>query len=397
MYLYQKENKYFAAVTGQTEEFCKEELIELGATNIEIAYRGLYFEATQEVIYKINYSSRLITRVLAPLVSFYCMDGEKIKQEAASIQWDDFLDIKKTFAITASVSNSKINHSLYASQCLKDGIVDYLRVKYGRRPNVDTESPDVRFNIHIEKNKAVISLDTSGESLHKRGYRLLAGEAPMQETVAAAIVRLTGWNGETPLWDCMCGSGTIICEALMHYCKIPAQYLRKKFGFMNLPDYNDSLWKKIKEHFDKEIRPLPPGLIYGSDRSQKVLEVAIENLKRIPHSANVKLECKSFQKSDDFNNGTLITNPPYGIRLGNRGETEILYKEIGDFLKQKCKGTTAFIYTGDPSLRKHIGLRTSRRIPLVNGNLEGVLVRIDSYEGSKKAKYRDSDKDEIQG
>ena len=284
--------------------------------------------------------------------------------------------------------NVLFNNSLYASQVLKDGIADYFRANFGKRPNVETVNPDVRFNLFIEKDNAVLSLDTSGESLHKRGYRLLAGEAPMQETLAAAIIRLSEWDGEKPLLDCMCGSGTILCEALMHYCRIPAQKLRKKFGFFHLPDFNKSVWEKFKNETDNQVRPLPKGIISGSDKSQITINIAKENLSRLSYAENVTLSAHPFQHIKQFESGILITNPPYGIRLGKRDEVENLYKELGDFLKTKCKGTSAFIYTGEPSLRKHIGLKTSKRIPLVNGKLEGVLLQIDSYEGSRKKKYQ---------
>ncbi|RPI72001.1 MAG: class I SAM-dependent RNA methyltransferase, partial [Ignavibacteriales bacterium] len=248
-------------------------------------------------------------------------------------------------------------------------------------------NPDVRFNLHIDKDMAVISLDTSGESLHKRGYRLLAGEAPMQETLAAAIIRISKWDGEKPLWDPMCGSGTILCEALIHYCRIPAQKLRKKFGFFNLPEYNRKVWDKVKEDTDKNIRPLPKGIIKGSDKSQKAIEVAKENLSHLPFSDSVKLAAHPFQHVKQFNNGTIITNPPYGLRLGETKEIQILYNEFGNFLKTNCTGSAAFIYTGNKELRKFIGLKTTRRIHLDNGKLEGVLLQIDSYEGSRKKKW----------
>jgi putative N6-adenine-specific DNA methylase len=189
----------------------------------------------------------------------------------------------------------------------------------------------------------------------------------------------------------MCGSGTILCEALMHYCRIPAQKLRKKFGFFHLPDFNKSIWEKFKDEADSKIRSLPKGILSGSDKSQITVNIAKENLSRLPYSESVTLSAHPFQHIKHFENGVLITNPPYGIRLGERDEVEKLYNEFGDFLKTKCKGTSAFIYTGDPSLRKHIGLKTSRRIPLVNGKLEGVLLQIDSYEGSRKKKYQKSE------
>ena len=388
MYEYES-TRYFAQVTGKMEELCEQELIELGASKTKIDYKGIYFHADIPTIYKINYSSRLLSRVLAPLVIFPCHKTNTLTNKARKINWDDFFSVDKTFAISASVSKSRITNSLYASQCLKDGIADYFREKYGKRPNVEVVNPDVRFNLHIHKDTAIISLDTSGDSLHKRGYRLLAGEAPMQETLAAAIIRLSKWDGENPLWDPMCGSGTILCEALMHYCRIPAQYLRKKFGFFNLPEFNLDEWEKIKSELDSSIRPLPKNIIKGSDKSPNAIEVARNNLSRLPFSDSVELSCKPFQKVKSFENGTLIVNPPYGMRLGKFEEVQTLYKELGDYLKTNCNGTTAFIYTGEPSLRKSIGLKTSRRIHLDNGKLEGVLLQIDSYKGSKKKKWEE--------
>lgn len=353
MYDYQKNNKFFAQVPGKMEELCQAELIELGAENTAVAYRGIYFTAEKSVLYKINYTSRLISRVLAPLTSFYCKDTKLLPKEAGKIMWDKIFSVNKTFAITASVSNSKITNSLAASQYLKDGIVDYFRsVCKGKRPDVSVENPDIRFNLHIENDLATISIDTSGESLHKRGYRLLAGEAPMQETLAAAIIRLSNWNGEKPLWDCMCGSGTILAEALMVYCRIPAQKTRVNFGFLYLPDFNKDIWQKVKTECDNEIRPLPKGLITGSDISQKAIENAKDNLSRLPYSDAIDLSCQPFQQVEQFENGTLITNPPYGIRLGITEEVKKLYTELGDFLKQKCKGTSAFIYTGGSFIEK---------------------------------------------
>lgn len=383
MYDY-KEKGFFAQVTGKMETLCEEELIELGAIETKTTYKGVYFKADIPTLYKINYTSRLLSRVLAPLITFSCHTTNALYQKAKKIHWEDFLSNEKTFAISASISKSRIINSLYASQCLKDGIADYFRDKYGKRPDVEVVNPDVRFNLHIEKDMAVISLDTSGDSLHKRGYRLLAGEAPMQETLAAAIIRISKWNGENPLWDPMCGSGTILCEALMHYCRIPAQKLRKKFGFFNLPDFNRNAWNKVKEEFEKKIRPLPKNIIHGSDKSQEAIKVTKNNLSHLPYSDSVDLSCKPFQQAKEFVNGTLITNPPYGLRLGEIKEVQVLYKEIGDFLKANCTGTSAFIYTGNLELRKHIGLKTTRRIHLDNGKLEGVLLQIDSYKGSKK-------------
>ncbi|MCZ7612182.1 MAG: THUMP domain-containing protein [Ignavibacteriaceae bacterium] len=370
------------------ENICQEELIELGAKETEVAYKGVYFKADLQTLYKINYTSRLASRILAPLITFPCRSTDYLYQKSKKIHWEDFCSLKKTFSISASVSNSRINNSLYASQCLKDGIADYFRSKNGKRPDVEVVNPDVRFNLHIEKDTATISLDTSGESLHKRGYRLLAGEAPMQETLAAAIIRISKWDGQNTLYDPMCGSGTILCEALMHYCRIPAQALRKKFGFYNLPEFNRNEWNKVKADSDSNVRPLLKNIIRGSDKSPDAIKIARKNLSRLPYSDAVELSSTSFDQIKEFESGTLITNPPYGMRLGESEEVQNLYKVFGDFLKTKCAGTSAFIYTGNPELRKFIGLKTTKRIPLDNGKLEGLLLQIDSYKGSKKKKYQ---------
>lgn len=387
MYEY-KTNGFFAQVTGKMENICQEELIELGAKETEVAYKGVYFKADLQTLYRINYTSRLASRILAPLITFPCRSTDYLYQKSKKIHWEDFCSLKKTFSISASVSNSRINNSLYASQCLKDGIADYFRSKNGKRPDVEVVNPDVRFNLHIEKDTATISLDTSGESLHKRGYRLLAGEAPMQETLAAAIIRISKWDGQNTLYDPMCGSGTILCEALMHYCRIPAQALRKKFGFYNLPEFNRNEWNKVKADSDSNVRPLLKNIIRGSDKSPDAIKIARKNLSRLPYSDAVELSSTSFDQIKEFESGTLITNPPYGIRLGESEEVQNLYKVFGDFLKTKCAGTSAFIYTGNPELRKFIGLKTTKRIPLDNGKLEGLLLQIDSYKGSKKKKYQ---------
>lgn len=391
MFDFQSGAPFFAQAPGMMEEMCAQELKELGAEETRVSYRGVYFKADLITLCRINYSARMISRVLAPLTGFFCRSTDILIEKAGKIAWEEIFSLNQTFSITASVAKSQITNSLYASQCLKDGIVDHFRDIYGKRPDVDTVNPDVRFNLHIEKDKATISLDTSGDSLHKRGYRLLAGEAPMQETLAAAIIRVTEWDGEQPLWDPMCGSGTLLCEALMHYCRIPAQHLRKKFGFFALPGFNKEEWEKLKAELDAGIRPLPDGLISGSDKFQRTLNTARDNLSRLPFGDKVKLACHPFSHVNEYKNGVLVVNPPYGIRLGEIEEVRVLYKELGDFLKQRCPGTTAYIYMGDPSLRKEIGLRTSRRVPLVNGKLEGVLVKIESYKGSKKAKWRDAE------
>ena len=237
MFEYQKTGRFFAQVAGQMEEYGAAELKEFGVKEITPVYRGVWFKTDLEHVYRVNLWARLLTRVLAPLLTFSCHSTDYLYTTAKKMEWEKLLTSDQTFAIFSTVSNSKITHSQYAGLKLKDAIADYFLEKEGKRPDVNRENPDVWINLHIDKNKAHISLDTSGGSLHKRGYRINSVPAPMQETLAAAIIRISDWQGLTPLLDPMCGSGTLLAEALLHFSRIPSAFLRKKFGFENLPDF----------------------------------------------------------------------------------------------------------------------------------------------------------------
>jgi putative N6-adenine-specific DNA methylase len=380
MYKYQEYSRFFAQIAGGSEELGAAELEELGATETSPAYRGVYFNADHEALYRINYCARLPTRILAPLTSFMCHDADYLYRIAREdVDWSDFLDVGRTFAVFANLSNSKINHSRYAALRLKDAIVDQFRDRTGERPSVDTRDPDLWLNLYIENNHATISLGTSGGSLHRRGYRRGGGEAPMQETVAAAIIRMSGWDGERALHDPMCGSGTLLAEALMHYCRIPASYLRDRFGFEMLPDFDRSAWERVKSDADASVRPLPEDLIIGSDIDADALETARLNLNSLPSGERVVLRQSDFRELPDLENVTLVVNPPYGVRMGRRENVAQLIGDFGDFLKQKCTGSTAYVYVGKPELLKSVGLRTSWKKPLVNGALEGRLAKYELY------------------
>ncbi|MEX0599711.1 MAG: THUMP domain-containing protein [Rhodothermales bacterium] len=379
MYKYQEFGRYFAQIAGGTEELGAEELEALGAINTATAYRGLYFDADPEVLYRINYCSRLVTRVLAPLTSFGCHDEDYLYRTAMEVDWSDFLNVDQTFAVFANVTHSKISHSKYAALRLKDAIVDQFRERTGKRPSVDTRDPHVWFNLYIENDHATISAGTSGGSLHRRGYRERSVEAPMQETVAAAIIRLSGWEGERPLHDPMCGSGTLLAEALMAYCRVPAAYLRDGFGFEALPDFDAARWERVKAEADGKIRELPPDLISGSDVDSAAVESARINLRHLPFGDRVALSTCDFRDLGPRHDVTLVMNPPYGVRMDGGGRIESLYRDIGDYLKQECTGSTAYIYVGKPELLKSVGLRTSFKRPLVNGAMEGRLAKYEMY------------------
>ncbi len=355
------------------------ELLALGAEDPAPVYRGIHFTADRAALYRINYCARLITRVLAPLISFQCHSTNYLQKTARKIPWPDLFGPHQTFAVFATVSNSAIRHSRYAGLCLKDAIVDTFRESVGRRPSIDPRAADVWINLHIDSNQATISLDTSGGSLHRRGYRQESVEAPMQETVAAAIIRMTGWQGAEPLVDPLCGSGTLITEALMAYCRIPAGYLRPRFGFEQLPDFDPALWQSVKAEADGAIRPLPEGLLSAGDISPQAVRAAKTNAYTLPFGDRIQFTVSDFRTIERIEKSIIVCNPPYGIRLKSDGEAGEFYRALGDFLKRRCTGCTAFIYFGNRQWIKHIGLRASAKRPLKSGGLDGRLATYELY------------------
>ncbi len=379
IYNYQMSKRFFAQIAEGMEELGIEELSRLGAGDVKPTFRGLYFSAEKETLYRINYTARIISRVLAPLLTFDCHSTEYLYKTARSIPWTELFSLDETFVISANVSNSIIRHSQYAGLVLKDAIVDSFRDTYDDRPNVERINADICFNLHISKNKATIYLDTSGGSLHRRGYRDEAVDAPMQETLAAAIVRLSDWDGSTPLYDPMCGSGTLLFEALMHYCAIPSGYFRESFGFRFMPDFDERTWNSVKKEADRQIRPLKEGLIAGSDISEKAVAMARMNSRNLPSGKNIRFSKMRFQDIGSIKDTTIVCNPPYGLRMKNSQDMAEFMKDFGDFLKQRCTGSTAYVYFGNRELIKKVGLRTAWKKPLKNGQLDGRLVKYELY------------------
>jgi putative N6-adenine-specific DNA methylase len=300
-------------------------------------------------------------------------------QKAKQIEWKDFFRKGNTFAVSGNVSDSVISHSKFAALRLKDAVADYFKEKTGQRPDVSVRNPDILLNLHIRHDKAVISLDTSGGALHRRGYREETVSAPMQETVAAAIIRFSEWDGSVPLYDPLCGSGTLLCEALMQYSNIPAGVFRKRFGFELLPDFDDAVWKQVKKEADGHIRELPKGLIAGSDVSAEAVSATRTNLMGLHYGNNVGIERADFRKLPALEAHVIVTNPPYGIRMGKDENLEMFYKNFGDFLKQKCKSSAAFVYFGNRAYIKKIGLKASWKKPIKAGGLDGRLVKYEIY------------------
>lgn len=379
IFAYQNHNLFFATIAEGLEKEGAAELAALGAIEPEPVYRGIHFKASLAVLYGIVYQTRLCSRILAPLLAFDCHSPKYLYKTACSLPWETLLSKTGSFAIAATVANSKITHSQYAALCLKDAIVDTFRDKFGSRPDVDRQNPDLLLNLHIDNNRAVISLDASGGALHRRGYRQNAVTAPMQETLAAAIIRLSGWDGTRPLVDPMCGSGTLLCEALMSLCRVPAGYLRQRFGFEAMPDFDRPKWQNLRREIDRAITALPPGLISGADLAKEAATAARANLNLLPNGTEVVVKRCSFLDGGPIENSVIVCNPPYGVRLGSQEATAALLKEFGSFLKHNCRGSEVYLYYGSREMLKMLGLKTSQRWSLRNGGLDGVLAKYEMY------------------
>ncbi|MDH5299211.1 MAG: THUMP domain-containing protein [Desulfobulbaceae bacterium] len=379
MFTYQKTNRYFAQLADSLEPLGAQELEELGASDIKPAYRGAYFTADPETLYRIVYQTRLCTRILAQLLSFDCHSTKYLYKTARNIPWDELLTLEQTFAVDAVTVNSRFRHSQYAALCLKDAVVDHFRERTDRRPDVDTDAPHLLLNLYVDRNRASISIDTSGGSLHRRGYRKEAVAAPMQETLAAAVIRLTGWQGERMLIDPMCGSGTLLAEALMLAARIPPGFLRQRFGIEALPDFDRPLWLKLRKEADLAMDQTAARLISGSDADRGAVRAAMTNLKELPGGTGVRVTTKRFQEIDQIRDSVIVCNPPYGIRLEQGRDMAAFMRELGDFFKQRCTGSTAYLYLGDRELLKSVGLKPAWKKPLANGGLDGVLAKYELY------------------
>ncbi len=378
-YVYERESRYFAQVAESIKEIAMEELRALGGQSLSPVFRGIWFTADKKTFYKINYQARLVSRILAPLAVFECKDKDDLYKAAKKIRWEEFLSPKETFSIVANVSESEITHSNFAGLRVKDAIADYFRDRTNKRPSVDSADPWIIINIHLHRDQATLSIDASGGALHKRGYREASITAPMQETVAAAIIALSQWDGSQPLYDPMCGSGTLLCEALMHYSRIPAQVFREKFGFERLPDFDAQIWDRVKSDAKDNIKPLPQGLIRGSDIAESSVESVKINLMGLHFGGDIPIELSDFRDLEPIENTTIITNPPYGIRMGKDQNMNQFYKDLGTFFKEQCKGCSAFVYFGDPKYIKKVPLAPSWKRPLKIGGLDGKLVKYDLY------------------
>jgi len=368
------------------EELLAKELTQLGAQDVKIGVRNVSFTGDKGFMYKANLGLRTAIKILKPIETFKVKDEKDLYDKIYKMSWENYLKPTGTLAVDATINSQVFTHSLYVAQKTKDAIVDKFRDTTGQRPNVDLKFPDLKINVHIDRGICHISLDSSGDSLHKRGYKTATNIAPINEVLAAGLVMLSGWDGQSDFMDPMCGSGTILAEAAMIACNIPPNLMRKEFAFERWADWDVELFEKIEESLLSKTRDFHYKIM-GYDKSPSAVSKAKDNVKNAHLEEFISVQHEDFFKTQKAGEDKLhmVFNPPYGERLDI--DMEEFYKNIGDTLKQGYPGTDAWFITSNLEALKHVGLRPSRKIHLVNAKLEARLVKYVMYEGSKKAKY----------
>ncbi|WP_268225788.1 THUMP domain-containing class I SAM-dependent RNA methyltransferase [Sinomicrobium oceani] len=369
------------------EDILAQELRNLGAIDIENGVRSVSFWGDKGFMYKANLCLRTALKIVKPVQSFKVRNEKELYDKMYAIPWENLMSVHETLAVDAVVHSDAFNHSLYVALKTKDAIVDRFRNIRGKRPDVDLKHPDLRISVHIQKDTCTVSLDSSGASLHHRGYRTATNIAPINEVLAAGMLLLSGWDGQSDFLDPMCGSGTIPVEAAMIACNIPANINRKEFAFEKWSDFDADLFEKVTDSSLNKTREFYHK-IYAYDKAPSAVRKAKDNIRNANLAEYITLEQEDFFATEKNTEGKLhmVFNPPYGERLSNT-DMERFYSSIGDTLKQGYPGTDAWLITSNLEALKYVGLRPSRKIKLFNGRLESKLVKYEMYEGSKKGKW----------
>ncbi len=380
-------NLMIAKTISGLEQILKEELDGIGALNSEVMNRSVSFEGDKACIYRANYLCRSALRILLPVHVFEINSQEDFYKEIKEFPWEDHLDEDSTLAVDAVISYTVFTNSQFVAQKTKDAIVDRFREKTGKRPSVDLDDPTLRINVHLFKNTCTVSLDSSGTSLHKRGYRKQTGIAPLNEVLAAGLVQLTGWDRKQALLDPMCGSGTILIEAAMLASGIPSGYFRNEYGFMKWKDFDSSLWEQVKSLAQGNIKHPEDLRITGFDKSVIMLKKAVENIGFAGLDRMIYVKQTAFEDSiPPSATGIIIMNPPYDERI-QLEDSVAFYKMIGNVLKRKYTGYKAWVISSDLEAIKFVGLKPSKKFKIFNGPLECRFLGFDLYEGKKSITF----------
>ena len=363
------------------EEVLAQELIELGADDVQIGRRMVSFSGNQEMMYRANFCLRTAVRVLKPILHFRAKDAEAVYKAVKSIEWNEILDLDTSFAVDTTVYSTEFRNSKFVAYKVKDAIVDYFMELTGKRPNISVSNPDIRLNMHISEETCTLSLDSSGESLHLRGYREATVEAPINEVLAAAIVKMSGWDFNSDFIDPFCGSGTILVEAALMARNIYPGIFRRKFAFENWKDFNPELLSNIfdDDSHEREFNHK----IYGFDLNLRAIEAAQANAKAARVEELITFEqrdIRDFVLPEGCEKATIVTNPPYGERLRPEDLSQI-YRTLGMKLKKECQGCTTWVISSKEELFDDMRLRASFRVPLNNGSLDCELRKFITFDG----------------
>lgn len=371
------------------EEVLKQELEDLHLQNIKLLRRGAECEGNWAQLYKCNYHLRTAIRVLLPLKTFEIQTQDDLYDAVRTIDWSAYIAPEQTFAIRSTVFGEIFTNSLFVTYRCKDAIVDQLSEEKDYRPDVDLDNPDIVINIHLHKNDLSVALDSSGKSLHLRNYKERVYKAPLNEAFAAGIIKLADWDKKQDFYDPMCGSGTFTTEALMSACNIPAGKFIEKFSFENWPEFFSDIWNSVKETGEAMMHP-PDCEIFSSDINSYAVRDLRKNLQKLPFRDKINIYEEDFLQSKGSNKGIVFINPPYDkrVRVSNVKE---FYRLISDQLKQKWKGSTVWVLSGNPEAMKTFRLQPSKKIPLDNGGIPSKLFKFELYEGSRKSKYDKKD------
>lgn len=374
-----KNYKLIAKTFSGLEYVLADELKSIGARNIRAGYRATYFDGNLETIYKSNYYLRTALSILIEIENFQFKNVDQFYLKCKNVKWSDYFSLEQNFVINSTVINStEFRNSMFASLRVKDAIADYFRESTGKRPNVDTENPDIIINVHIHQDICTLSIDSTGESLHKRGYRVKQGEAPLNEVLAAGMIHLSGWKGDTDFMDPMCGSGTLPIEAAMIAQNIPAGKFRKDYAFEKWKDYDQALWEKVRESFVKKEFT---NKIYASDINRSNMLNTQTNARRGLVFNKITFKTSDFRDlTIPLENATILINPPYGERLREENINE-LYAMIGERLKHHYAGNSAWILSSALESLNFVGLKTSAKLDLFNGSLKCKFNNYRLFEG----------------
>lgn len=373
-------NQYFATVARGLEMLAAQELEQLGADAVEPGFCGVAFTGDRALLYRVNLWARLPFRILMKLHEFPCQDAGDLYQGIQIIDWSQYLTPDLTLAVKATGKTEQLNHTHFTALQVKRAIVDQQQERLGDRSNVELQLPDVQIGVHLERDVCTVSLDSSGQSLHRRGYRPAVGAAPLKESLAAALIQLSGWQPEQMFYDPLCGSGTLPLEASLKALNIAPGLFREQFGFETWLDADRPLLEKLIQSAEASQHKSIPAPIWGSDRDTDVIEQAIANATNcgvLNHVYFAAIDLADVAAPTD--SGVVFCNPPYGERLGRDDDLGAFYKQLGDVLKQRFKGWTAFVLSGNKELSQAIGLKSSQRFAVYNGTLPCQLMKYELY------------------